>query len=97
MQTGPFHLKIADFRFSTLVVCCIFPPSAILQGNVKMFGRNVDKAKVEVKVGVEDFFAKAFEKNYITIWSCMKLDDVLEVFPMFMPKFCELVCFHLWT
>ncbi len=51
-----------------------------------MFGRNVDKAKVEVKVGVEDFLVKAFEKFYVAIWSCMKLEDVLEVLPMFMPK-----------
>jgi hypothetical protein len=87
MQIGSFHLKIVDFRFSTLMVCCVFPPLAILQGNAKMFGRNVDKAKVEVNAKVEDFFAKAFEKNDITIWSCMKLEDVLEVLPMFMLNF----------
>jgi hypothetical protein len=49
-----------------------------------MFGRNVDKAKMEVRVGVEDFLAKTFEKFYIVIWSCMKLEDVLGVLPMFM-------------
>jgi hypothetical protein len=53
-----------------------------------MFGRNVDKAKVEVKVGVEDFLTKAFEKYYIVIWSCMKLEDVLKVLPMFMLENC---------
>jgi len=51
-----------------------------------VFGINVDKAKVEVKARVEDFLAKAFEKFYIAIWSCMKLEDVLEVFPMLMPE-----------
>jgi hypothetical protein len=67
-------------------VLCYFPPSTILEGNARMFGRNVDKAKVEVKAGVEDFLAKAFEKNYIVIWSCMKLEDVLMVLPMLMPE-----------
>jgi len=32
-----------------------FPPSTILQGNVRVFGRNVEKAKVEVRARVEDF------------------------------------------
>ncbi len=44
-------------------VLCYFPPSTILEGNVRVFGRNVDKAKVEVKASVEDFLAKAF-KNF---------------------------------
>jgi hypothetical protein len=51
-----------------------------------MFRRNVGKAKMEVRVGVEDFLAKAFEKFYVTIWFCMKLEDVLRVLPMFMPE-----------
>jgi len=67
-------------------VLCYFPFLAILQGNARVFGRNVDKAKVEVRVGVEDFLVKAFEKFYVAIWSCMKLGDVLGVLPMFMPK-----------
>jgi hypothetical protein len=67
-------------------VLCYFPPSVVLNGNVRVFGKNVDKAKVEVRVGVEDFLVKAFEKFYITIWSCMKLEDVLEVFRMFVPE-----------
>jgi hypothetical protein len=65
-------------------VLCYFPPSAILQGNVKVFGINVDRAKVEVKVGVEIFFPKAFEKFNVIIWSCTKFKDVLEVFLMLM-------------
>ncbi len=44
------------------------------------------RPKVEVKSGVEDFFTKTFEKIYVAIWFGMKLEDVLEVFPMFMPK-----------
>jgi hypothetical protein len=49
-----------------------------------MFGRNVDKAKLEVRFGLENFLAKAFKKFYIAIWSCMKLEDVLEILPMLM-------------
>jgi hypothetical protein len=67
-------------------VLCYFPPLVIQQGNARMFGRNVDKAKVEVKARVEDFFAKALENIYVAFWSFMKLEDVLEVFPMVMPK-----------
>jgi hypothetical protein len=46
----------------------------------------IDKAKVEIRVKMEDFLLKAFEIFYITIWSCMKLEDVMEVLPMLMPK-----------
>jgi hypothetical protein len=38
-----------------------------------------------VKVGVEHFLSQVF-KFYITIWSCTKLDNVLEVLPMLIPK-----------
>jgi hypothetical protein len=72
--------------FNVNGVLCYFPPSIVLQGNVKLFGRNVDMAKVEVRARLEDFFAKVFENNYVTIWFCMKLEDVLEVLPMLMPK-----------
>ncbi len=51
-----------------------------------MFGKNVDKTKKEVRVKVEKFLNKAFQKFHLAIWSCMKLEDVLEVFPMLMPK-----------
>jgi len=35
---------------------------------------------------MENFLCKAFQKFHITIWSCMKREDVLEVLPMLMPK-----------
>jgi hypothetical protein len=73
---GPKSLLI----FSVNGVLCYFPPSVTQQGNARVFGRNVEKAKVEVKVRVEDFFVKAFEKFHITIWSCMKVEDVLRGF-----------------
>ncbi len=65
-------------------VLCYFPPLAILQRNVRIFRRNVDKAKMEVRARMEDFLVKAFEKFYVEIWSYMKLKDVLEVLPMLM-------------
>jgi hypothetical protein len=42
-------------------VLCYFPLLAVLQRYARVFGRNADKAKVEVKVGVEDFLAKALK------------------------------------
>jgi hypothetical protein len=65
-------------------VLCYFPPLVVLQGNVRMFGQDVDKTKVEVRVRVQNFLNKAFQKFHITIWSSMKLKDVLVVLPMFM-------------
>jgi hypothetical protein len=55
-----------------------------MQRNARVFGRNVNKTKMEVRVGVENFLA--FEMFYITIWSCMKFEDVLETLPMLMPN-----------
>jgi hypothetical protein len=65
-------------------VLCYFPPLAILRSNAKVFGKIVNKTKVEVRARVENFPIKAFQTFHITIWSCMKLEDVLEVLPMFM-------------
>jgi hypothetical protein len=50
-----------------------------------VFGKNIDKSKVEVRTRIEHFLFN-FLKKFIAIWSCMKLEDVLEVFPMLMPK-----------
>jgi hypothetical protein len=72
--------------FSVNGMLYYFPPLVVLQGNVRVFGKNVNKTKVEVKIGVKFFLSRAFQKFHIIIWSCMKLEDVLEVFPMLMPK-----------
>jgi hypothetical protein len=53
--------------FNVNGVLCYLPPSVILQGNVRVFGKNVDKIKVEVRVKVENFFNKAFQKFQIII------------------------------
>jgi len=63
---------------------CYFPPSVVLQGNARVFGKNVDKTKVEVRVGMEKIFSKKFQKFHIKIWCCMKLEDVLNILPMLM-------------
>jgi hypothetical protein len=39
-----------------------------------------------VKVGMKHFLVHAFEKFYIAISSCVKLEDVLEVLPMLIPN-----------
>jgi hypothetical protein len=49
-----------------------------------VFGKNIDKNKVEVRVGVEHFLSNVLKKFYIAICSCMKLEDVLEVLMMLM-------------
>jgi hypothetical protein len=41
---------------------------------------------MEVLAGVEHFLLKASNYFYITIWFYVKLEDVLEVFPMLIPK-----------
>jgi hypothetical protein len=57
----------------------------------RVFGKKIDKSKVKVRDGIEHFLSN-FLKKLIAIWSCMKLEDVLEVFPMLMPeKFVEFI------
>ncbi len=51
-----------------------------------MFGRNIEKSKVEIRARVEHNLSNVFKNFYIAIWSCMKLEDVLEVLPMLMLK-----------
>ncbi len=85
VHSSPFKLKKL-LIFNVNCVLCYFPLLVVLQGNFKIFGRNVDKAKVEIRARVQYFLAKTFEKFYVRICSCMKLEDVLEVLPMFMPS-----------
>jgi hypothetical protein len=50
-----FHLCSSSLELKKLLVfsvngvLCYFSPLAILQGNVGMFGKNVNKTKVEVE------------------------------------------------
>jgi hypothetical protein len=62
VHSSPFGLKkMLIFSVNGVVIFLTFCSFA------RVFGRNVDKAKMEVKVGVEDFLMRAFEKFYITI------------------------------
>jgi hypothetical protein len=81
---GCWTQKIINFIMNG--VLCYFQQCAALQGNVRMFGINIDSMKVEVRARMEHFLSMAFENSYIRIWSCMNLEDVLKVLPMVMPK-----------
>jgi hypothetical protein len=59
----------------------------VRDGNAWVFGKNINKRKMEVLVGVVHFLLKAFNYFYIAIWYYVKLEDVLEVFPMLIPKY----------
>jgi hypothetical protein len=45
---------------------CYFPPLIVLQGMLKVFGNNVDKMKMEVRVEVENFFLVKHLKSFIS-------------------------------
>jgi hypothetical protein len=80
--SGPKNLLILNVNN----VLCHFLRSIVLQGNAQVFRRNIDKSKVKVKARMKHFLTHAFEKFYIAIWSCMKLEDVLKVLPMLIPN-----------
>jgi len=42
-------------------------------------GRNIDGTKVEARARIQHFFILVFKKFYIGIWSCMLIEDVMEV------------------
>jgi hypothetical protein len=87
VRLSPIELKkLLVLSFNGML--CYFPPLVVLQGNARVFRRNVDKTKVEVKARMESFLmTKAFERFHVTkVWSCMKFEDVLEVLPMLIPK-----------
>ncbi len=60
-------------------VLCYFLRNVVLQGKQHVRGRNIDSTKVEVRTKVQHFFICAFKKFYIGIWSCMLIEDVMEV------------------
>jgi hypothetical protein len=65
-------------------VLCYFPPLVVLERNARVFGKNVNNTKMEVRARMENFLNKTFQKFHIVIWSCKKLEDVLEILPMLM-------------
>jgi hypothetical protein len=55
--SSPLGLKKLLIFCMNGVLCC-FPPLVALQGDARLFGRNVDKAKVEVRIEWNIFLRK---------------------------------------
>jgi hypothetical protein len=62
----------------------VFLWSVVLQGKQCVRGKNIDNIKVEARVGVQHFLTHAFKKFYIEIWSCMLIEDVMEVLTLLL-------------
>ncbi len=54
-------------------VLCYIAHFPIQNGNERIFGKNIDKRKVEVKARIKNFLSNAFNCFYIAIQFCMKL------------------------
>ncbi len=90
MMGSHLHLQFVAPKklliFNINNVLCSFLHFAIRDVSEQVFGRNIDRNKVEVRAEVENFLSIALKYFYIAIWSCMKLEDMLEVLPMLIPK-----------
>jgi hypothetical protein len=51
-----------------------------------VFGKNIDRSNVKVRIEVEHFFPTTFNYFYMGNVSYMKLEDVLEIFQVLMLK-----------
>jgi hypothetical protein len=51
-----------------------------------MKGNNININNLKMKVKMQHFLFGTFKKNYIMIWSCMLLENVMEVLHLLMPK-----------
>jgi uncharacterized membrane protein len=70
--------------------------NVVLQGcHCVIDGENIDINKVEATIGMQHFFSSS-QKNNITIWFYMLLENVIEVFPMFMPQVFVDQLFFIW-
>jgi hypothetical protein len=61
-----------------------------------MTGKNLNVTKLEIHARIHDFLARAFENFYIDIWSCMLLEDVLQILPLLMPKTFVIQFVFVW-
>jgi hypothetical protein len=57
---------------------------AILQGKQHMRGSNIDRTKVESRARIQHFLIYALKRFYIGIWSCMLIEDVMEVLTLLL-------------
>jgi hypothetical protein len=69
-----------------LIVLCYFPKCALFQGDQRKTKKNLNVSKSQIHGGIQDFLSRTFEHFYIAIWSCMLLENVLEILPLVMPK-----------
>ncbi len=79
LQTnGPKRLLILSINN----LLCYFPHSVVCHENARIFTRNIDRSKVEVKVRVEHFLSMTFNYFYIGMWShTSNLRMCLKFFP----------------
>ncbi len=77
-------------------VLCYFLRNVVLQGNQCVKGRNIDSTKVEVKTKVQHFLICAFKKFYIGIWSCMLMEDDMEVLTLLLSQDFIDQFFFIW-
>jgi len=59
-------------------------------------GSNIDISKVKVRVEMQNFLSSTFINIYIAIWSCMLLEDVMQVLPLVMPQVFVDQFFFIW-
>jgi hypothetical protein len=100
MMSSCLHLQI-DRPKKLLILninglLCYFLHSTVWHENAWVFGKNIDKKKMEVRTRMQHFFSHAFKYVYIAIWPCVKLDDVLEVLPMLMLEYFLERFFFIW-
>jgi hypothetical protein len=67
-----------------MVFCAIFCIVLFYKGKQCVRGRNINSTKMEAKAKVQHFFTHAFKKFYIRIWSCMLIEDVMEVLTLLL-------------
>jgi hypothetical protein len=67
-----------------MVFCAIFCGVLFYKGNQRVRGRNIDNTKMEA--GVQHFLTRAFNRFYIGIWSCMLIEDVMEVLALLLSQ-----------
>jgi hypothetical protein len=60
-------------------VLCYFSHNVVLQRKQHVKGRNIDMNKEETRARIQHFITHAFKNTYIDIWSCMLIEDVMEV------------------
>ncbi len=78
-------LYLKNCWFLASMVCCVISQIWLFcKGMLKCLVHKCWQDQVEVRIGMKKNLAKALENFYATIWSFMKLEDMLKVLPMLM-------------